>query len=394
MQVIPPARLDELRASYEALVERQHKIWAGDLEWDEPVAMDYKSKQPRIVLPAVVDAATAETVEFCLHENTLGGSQQVMRVPEAAPTSMFFMCNPETDHGPDGWHRDFSPKRQGPLRGIQEDMLANGAPGYVQWNIPLYDDNVLWVVPGSHRRINTEQENRELQQNPRGPLSGGLQVELNAGDGVVYSNMILHWPSDYSTKLRRTIHLGYRSFGGKLFSYSSHFYWNLGFTKHLSPATRARFERFAHLDAQERHLIESIFRAMLAKDASTFRTGLTTLHPGEMGRMAAVVLLSKKASTIRQLKEPEVAGLPLNERAKVVGDQRTSLYLIEDLARRFSPEEADLLCQRFEPLDRKLQADSEQYVPGFQAGPMQYVYNDMPANFEVEDFIASWDESA
>ena len=71
-QVVPPEQLDSLRASYETIVERQHRIWAGELDWDERVAMDYKSKQPRIVLSAVVDAATTDTVEFNLHDAHAG----------------------------------------------------------------------------------------------------------------------------------------------------------------------------------------------------------------------------------------------------------------------------------------------------------------------------------
>ena len=212
-QVVPPDRLESLRASYEKLVERQHQIWAGELEWDEPIGMDYKAKQPRIVLNSVVDAATAETVEFCLHDNTLEVSRQIMQAPEASPTAMFFMCNPKTNSGPDRWHRDVGGRRQAPLRGLQEDMLAN-TPASVQWNIPLYDDDVLWIVPGSHRRANTPDEDRQLAENRRVPLPDGMQVKLNAGDGVVYSSMILHWLSNYSTKLRRVIHLSYRPFGG------------------------------------------------------------------------------------------------------------------------------------------------------------------------------------
>ena len=118
-QVVPPEQLESLRASYETIVERQHRIWAGELDWDERVAMDYKSKQPRIVLSAVVDAATADTVEFNLHDHTLGVSRQLMQAPEAALVGMFFMCNPATDHGPDPWHRDVVPDRLAPLRGLQ-----------------------------------------------------------------------------------------------------------------------------------------------------------------------------------------------------------------------------------------------------------------------------------
>ena len=68
-EVIPPARLNELRNSYETVFNRQRQIWAGELDWDEPIAMDYKAKQPRVVLNSVVDAETAQTVEFCLHDN-------------------------------------------------------------------------------------------------------------------------------------------------------------------------------------------------------------------------------------------------------------------------------------------------------------------------------------
>ena len=107
------------------------------------------------------------------------------------------MCNPVEDRGPAAWHRDIHPIDQAPLRGLQDDLLRN-APGYLQWNIPLYDDDVLWVVPKSHRRGNTDEENLHLERNPRAPLPGGVQVELNAGDGVVYTNTILHWGSDYS----------------------------------------------------------------------------------------------------------------------------------------------------------------------------------------------------
>ena len=337
--------------------------------------MDYKSKQPRVVLNAVVDAATADTVEFNLHEHTLGVSRQLMKAPDAAPTAMFFMCNPATDHGPDSWHRDAVGRRLAPLQGLQEDMLAN-APGYVQWNIPLYDDDVLWVVPGSHRRANTAAEVRQLAENPRAPLPGSMQVRLKAGDGVVYSNLILHWPSDYSTKHRRTIHLGYRSFGGAIYPYSTHFYWDLGFTKHLSPAARAQFERFAALHAQERDHIEAFFRAILARDEAAFRAELAVLHPGEAERIVCVTLLSRLATKLHQLTRPEIASLPHNDRAKAVGDQRVSLYLLQDMAGRFSAAETDLLYRRFAPLE----AQTDSVV-------------DMPADFDVEDFIASWSDS-
>ena len=48
--------------------------------------------------------------------------------------------------------------------------------------------------------------------NPRLPVPGWVQTNLRAGDGVVYILPLLHWGSNYSTRLRRTIHGGFSDF--------------------------------------------------------------------------------------------------------------------------------------------------------------------------------------
>ena len=40
------------------------------------------------------------------------------------------------------------PPDQGPLGGIREDLKANG-PGLIQWNLPLFDDEVLCKIVSS-----------------------------------------------------------------------------------------------------------------------------------------------------------------------------------------------------------------------------------------------------
>ena len=57
--------------------------------------------------------------------------------------------------------------------------------------------------------MNTEAENQQLLADPKVPLPGAVQTHLNAGDGVVYVLPILHWGSNYSRKMRRTIHGGF-----------------------------------------------------------------------------------------------------------------------------------------------------------------------------------------
>ena len=85
------------------------------------------------------------------------------------------------------------------------------------------------------------------------------------------------------------------------------------------------------------------------------------------------MLLSRLATKIYGLRTPEIASLPLNARAKAVGDQPTSLHQAEDIAGRFSIEEVALLRQRFAPLEASLASDVE-----------------MPADFGVDEFVTSW----
>ena len=84
-QVVPPDQLEKLRTSFETLVEKQKMVWARERKPEEkPGGVWTTSAQPRVFFDEVVDPATANTVEFCLHENTLGVSQQLMRAPDAA----------------------------------------------------------------------------------------------------------------------------------------------------------------------------------------------------------------------------------------------------------------------------------------------------------------------
>ena len=225
---IPPEMLDAVRTAGEKMVDRQRAIWARERAPDAPAGGVWETAaQPRLHLQTMkgqIDAETALSVEIWLHENLQGASSELLGLEDAAVTEMMMMCSPVRDHGPAKWHRDFYPPYCAPLQSYADDILENG-PRYVQWNIPLYDDDVLWVVPRSHIRRNTEEENRQLTKNNRVPLASGVQTHLNAGDGVAYILPILHWGSNYSTKLRRTIHGGFSDF--------SH-YPDLSYLEHLS----------------------------------------------------------------------------------------------------------------------------------------------------------------
>lgn len=86
------------------------------------------------------------------------------------------------------WHRDDIP----PSASVdeEEERLLREPAWHAQWNLALYDDRSLVVVPGSHRRARTERE-READAYEM-DMPGQLVVELKAGDAVFYDNNILH----------------------------------------------------------------------------------------------------------------------------------------------------------------------------------------------------------
>ena len=362
---VPPQQLESLRIHCEQMLERHKRWWADNRKPDEPPGGEWESgPQPRVLFDRVVDPETAESVEFVFHENTYRISQQLMQAEEVAPLQFGMFCNPRVDHGPWDWHRDIRSWREGPLEGLFTDSLAN-PPAYTQWNISLYDDDVLWAVPGSHRRFNTEAENRQLSKSEHEPLDSGIPIELKAGDGVVYLNTILHWGSNYSTKLRRTLQYTYRAFGNGIYPHAHSFVWQQELIDRLPAHLAVKFEHFLELERGELALIERIFHAIIGLDEGGFRQGLAELHPGVEGRMTCLVLLSKRAKNIRH-------------------------HPREPMSNRFTESERKLLWQRFLPLDSALQTDSPQLVPGFQnKEPTPYIFNEMPA-FDIDDFVASW----
>ena len=94
--------------------------------------------------------------------------------------------------------------------------------------------------------------------------------------------------------------------------------------------------------------------------------------------MTSVIVLSKIAYGIRKYKDSD-------------SDDWQYTRAVKDLGARFTAVELDRLWDRFETLDDALKADTEQYESLFQNAAMMYHFYEMPANFDVPDFIASWD---
>jgi ectoine hydroxylase-related dioxygenase (phytanoyl-CoA dioxygenase family) len=114
-----------------------------------------------------------------------------------------------------GWHRDII---QIPQAEIEDWMFSKERfHNSVQINLPLVDENSLWIVPRSHNRPSTPEENRVFQGSkhyaPLGvEMPGGVPVKLKAGQAVIYNNNLIHRGYTRTMELpRRTLHMGYHS---------------------------------------------------------------------------------------------------------------------------------------------------------------------------------------
>lgn len=85
------------------------------------------------------------------------------------------------------WHRDDIAE----TASADEEMERLKEPAWhAQWNVALYDDSSLVVVPGSHQRARTDAERNADPFEKH--LPGQKVLEMKAGDIVYYNNNILH----------------------------------------------------------------------------------------------------------------------------------------------------------------------------------------------------------
>ncbi|KAF7514390.1 hypothetical protein GJ744_000160 [Endocarpon pusillum] len=90
------------------------------------------------------------------------------------------------------WHRDdirWETDAEEEKRQLDEKS-PGGRQAHAQYNIALYDDESLIVVPESHRRVRTEEERNADPYAPE--LKDMKVVKMKAGDAVFYDSNIVH----------------------------------------------------------------------------------------------------------------------------------------------------------------------------------------------------------
>lgn len=99
------------------------------------------------------------------------------------------------------WHRDDIPSSAT----AEEELERLAEPAWhAQWNMALYDDESLIVVPRSHKRARTDAE-RDMGEYET-EVVDEIRVAMKAGDVVFYDNNILHRGKYESSKERATLH--------------------------------------------------------------------------------------------------------------------------------------------------------------------------------------------
>ena len=142
-------------------------------------------------------------------------------------------------------------------------------------------------------------------------------------------------------------------------------------------------------------------RGRVAGGAGAYFAALEALQPGagEDGKMVLSIYLCKAALHIQVVKHHNAGadaasdpleGITEDYRQRALTPHSISINWGPQFAERFTVDEAAALHRRFAILDDKLQAESEHFAPGFQARPMRYFFNEMPADFTLEEFVGSW----
>lgn len=125
------------------------------------------------------------------------GSKKMMKVieqlisekPAFMNTQLFF--NPVNPKQKDFWHRDCQYDYD-----IEEQKKVIAETQVIHFRVPLFDELGMELVPGTHNRWDNEEE-FEVRQELNGrlssdALSGGQNIQLSAGDLLVFSADMIH----------------------------------------------------------------------------------------------------------------------------------------------------------------------------------------------------------
>lgn len=135
------------------------------------------------------------------------------------------------------WHRD----------GPDEVYTPDGSQAHIQFNTALYPDQSFRLVPGSHRRPLTPEEQAQARTGV-GPLPGELVAAIEPGDALFMHSHAFHRGKSERGVLRRTFHtiLAQADKPSPAADVEKHRQWYqaLGLENTLEPAARLLFDAY------------------------------------------------------------------------------------------------------------------------------------------------------
>ncbi|KAF3940877.1 hypothetical protein ABW19_dt0209467 [Dactylella cylindrospora] len=206
--VLPPALFDAAKRSCEEAIEKgrrgewPHLRIVGKAFPPWPVSgPDIWGVQhlmhPDLNLPIFKEIYTIDQL--------LSTACSILAVPSPSSLQLELfnlLINPHTTPFSLPYHRDTIPSATPSQEEVE--LLKRPRTG-TQYNLALYDDACLIVVPGSHRRPKTADEQAILSADDKAPLPNEIRVVLKPNQAVFYENDILH-RAVYTLDKRVTLH--------------------------------------------------------------------------------------------------------------------------------------------------------------------------------------------
>jgi hypothetical protein len=215
-QILPPSLIGDLRRVTDKAREIAREEGGGQTQRLQPVGEYDLDQQPFIdyaELPVL-----AEAISRVLTPRHRHGDRDIFGI----------LLEPRDLPWCTQWHRDWRDNMGGmPLE--MWDAVFSDINYFNQINCALYEDDSTWVVPGSHLRRDLPREVERFPDRPiPGPdldgknyeereatclvycqsLSGGVRLQLDAGDFALYRNTLWHLGNYVPYKKRATIHDG------------------------------------------------------------------------------------------------------------------------------------------------------------------------------------------
>ena len=91
-----------------------------------------------------------------------------------------------------GWHRDISERGRNVSYEEEMEILRTHRKNMLKFHLAVDDDPCLWLIPGSHKRYRTEEENEVLAGGEKGELTGAVKMDLKRGQTVFWNGNTIH----------------------------------------------------------------------------------------------------------------------------------------------------------------------------------------------------------